>query len=658
MSDEPRPTSILPQVFAPAPAYARAPTTRRSTARAWPTPRPFGGASSPSYCPGGRPWARRVSESAVVSGRDAQRQRDAASIATSTVHDAQSSGDRLGGRAAGATAGPRPARSPTPSCTARSCASPARSWPSASARAIASTIYMGMVPEAVIAMLACARLGAAHSVVFGGFAADALRDRINDCRRKVVLTQDGAWRRGSVVADEARRRRGARRSPTASSSVRRAAPRRPTRCPSTMKPGRDHLVARCRRRRRLDASRAEADPGRRRAPAVHPLHLGLDRQAEGRAAHTAGYLAGAHLTTKYVFDLAGRRSVLVHRRRRLGHRPQLRRVRPALERRDVHDVRGRPERPRLGPLLAASSSSHGVTILYTAPTAIRAFMRCRRRVAAERTTSRACACSAPSASPSTPRRGSGTTERSAAAAARSSTRGGRPRPASIMLTTLPGAVAAKPGSTGLPFFGVDPAVVRDDGTPVRPRRGRHAGAASGRGPRCCARSGATTSASARPTSSTMPGVYFTGDGARRDEDGYFCVRRPHRRRAQRRGPPHRHRRDRERARAAPRGRRGRRGRAPRRPQGPGARRVRHPAHGPRGQPGAAGGDSASHVAHEIGKFARPDEIRFTDALPKTRSGKIMRRFLKDIAAGRATTGDTSTLEDHGVLTRLQTSDDK
>ena len=129
----------------------------------------------------------------VLRRRDAQRHRE---LPRSPPHDerAHTRRDRLGGRARR-----RRARSRTSSSIARSCASPPRSPTSASTPGDRVAIYMGMVPETAVAMLACARIGATHSVIFGGFAADALRERINDCGAKVLLTQDGAWRRGNVV---------------------------------------------------------------------------------------------------------------------------------------------------------------------------------------------------------------------------------------------------------------------------------------------------------------------------------------------------------------------------------------------------------------------------------------------------------------------------
>ena len=198
-------------------------------------------------------------------------------------------------------------------------------------------IYLPMIPEAAIAMLACTRIGAPHSVVFGGFSAEALRDRINDAEAK-----RRHHRRRRLPARQGQRRSSrpsTRRWPRAPPRRARARRRR-TGQDVAVDGGPRRLVA----RRRSRAASAEHTPveRRRRAPAVHPLHLGHHREAQGhRAHHRRLPRSGAHLTTKYVFDLKRRRRLLVHRRHRLGHRAQLRRLRPALQRRHRGDVRGR-----------------------------------------------------------------------------------------------------------------------------------------------------------------------------------------------------------------------------------------------------------------------------------------------------------------------------
>ena len=281
------------------------------------------------------------------------------------------------------------------------------------------TIYMPMVPEAAIAMLACARIGATHSVIFGGFSADAVADRNNDAKAKLVITADGGWRRGKVVPLKANVDAALAKSPTVEKCIVF------NRCNTAveMKAGRDvwwhDLMAE--RERRLPRRAA-----RQRAPALHPLHLRHDRQAEGRAAHHRR-LPARHVADAQVgLRPQGRRHLLVYRRRRLGDRAQLHRLRPACNGTHGRHVRGRAEPPEGGPLLGDHREVQGHDLLHRAdgdPRRSSSGATSTRRG----TTCRACGCSARSASRSTPRRGCGTTTSSAAAAARSSIRGGRPR---------------------------------------------------------------------------------------------------------------------------------------------------------------------------------------------------------------------------------------
>ena len=206
-------------------------------------------------------------------------------------------------------------------------------------------IYMPMIPETVIAMLACARLGAPHTVVFGGFSADALATRVVDCGAKVIITSDGGYRRGAPSAlkpavDEAVAKadeQGQRRRARCSSY---AAPARTS--TGTTRPRR--VVA---RRRRRGVDRARGRDARLRAPALRHVHLRHDRQAQGHPAHHR------RLPRRHVVHALGGlrpqardRRLLVHRRRRLGDRPLLHGLRPARQRRDAGDVRGHARQPR------------------------------------------------------------------------------------------------------------------------------------------------------------------------------------------------------------------------------------------------------------------------------------------------------------------------
>jgi len=517
-------------------------------------------------------------------------------------------------------------------------------------------IYMGMVPETAIAMLACARLGATHSVIFGGFSADALRERINDCGANVVLTQDGAWRRGNVVALKRMVDDALEKTPTIHKVVvlRRIGHEK---APVAMKEGRDVWWEDLLTRPPSEASLklAKNPPA---FDAEHPLFIlytsGSTGKPKGVMHTTAGYLAGTHVTTKYVFDLregdlywctadvgwVTGHSYIVYGPLSCGA--------------SVLMYEGAPNFPDWGRFWQLIEK-HGVTILYTAPTAIRAFIR---------------------AGDEWPKKSDLSSLRLLGSVGEpinpetwiwyhAQIGGGRcpivdtwwqTETGSIMLTTLPGACYSKPGATGLPLFGVDIAVVKD------------------RGEECKANEGGKL-VIRRPWPSmartlwndderylktywdVMPNVYFTGDGARRDEDGYFWVV----------------------------------GRIDDVLNVAGHRigtaeiesaLVSHPSVAEAaavGKPDDLKGQAlvvfvtlksgqkadkslkeklTLHIDKEIGKFARPDSIRFTDSLPKTRSGKIMRRLLKEIASGAAEAkGDTSTLEDFSVLAKLRTDEE-
>ena len=285
-------------------------------------------------------------------------------------------------------------------------------------------LYLPLIPELAIAMLACARIGAVHSVVFGGFSAESLRDRINDAQAVLLVTADGGYRRGQIVplkqmADEALERHA-----VDPERRRRAAPGRIA--DSRGHPGRPRSLvpppdAAC-----VLGLRARGDG--RGGHALHPLHLRHDREAQGHRPHDRR-LPGRHLRDDEVgLRSEGRRRLLVHRRHRLGHRPQLRRLRPARERRHRPDVRRRAGLAAEGSLLGAHRAVRRHDLLHRADRDPRVHAL-GHRVAGERRISARCACSGRSASRSTPRPGSGITSTSAASAARSSIRGGRPRPA-------------------------------------------------------------------------------------------------------------------------------------------------------------------------------------------------------------------------------------
>jgi acetyl-CoA synthetase len=517
-------------------------------------------------------------------------------------------------------------------------------------------IYMGMVPETVVAMLACARVGATHSVIFGGFSSEALRDRINDCGAKVLLTQDGAWRRGSVVplkkmADDA-----VAQTPSIAKVIvlRRIGGNE---APVEMKEGRDLWWDDW-----LSGARTGASLARAKKPeafdAEHPLFIlytsGSTGKPKGVLHTTAGYLAGVHVTTKYVFDLRDDdtfwctadvgwvtgHSYIVYGPLSCGATCVMYEGAPNF-----------PDWARFWSII----ERRGVTILYTAPTAIRAFIRAgdewprKHDLSSLRLLGSVGEPINPEAWMWYQRVIGG--ERCPVVDKWWQTETG-----SIMLSTLPGAVFAKPGSTGLPLFGVDIAVVKDRGDPCAPNEGGKL-VIRRPWPSMARTLWGDDERYLKTYWDVIPKVYFTGDGARCDEDDYFWVV----------------------------------GRIDDVLNVAGHRIgtaeiesafVSHPAVAEAaavGRPDELKGQAlvvfvtvksgqkagkelkealSAHIDKEIGKFARPDSIRFADSLPKTRSGKIMRRLLKDIAAGGDTQGDTTTLEDFGVLAKLRATDEE
>ncbi len=504
-------------------------------------------------------------------------------------------------------------------------------------------IYMGMVPEAVVAMLACARIGAPHSVVFGGFAADALQKRIQDCGARLVITQDAAPRRGRPVLLKA----------TVNEALASGTPVEHVVVLDRMGLAAEHHVA----GRDLDYAElvAKADPARGAAEVVdaeHPLFILYTSGSTGKPKgilHTSlGYLVGAHVSTKYVFDLqeddvywctADIGWITGHSYLVYG---------PLSNGATCVVYEGAPNHPDWGRFWSIVER-HGVTILYTAPTAIRAFMRAGDKWVTEHDLS-SLRLLGSVGEPINPE---------AWQWYHRVVGGGRcpivdtwwqTETGSILITTLPGAHPAKPGSAGLPFFGVEAQVVSDSGEPVPPDRGG-------------------LLVLDRPWPSMLRNVYgdperyrtqyfsmstnryFCGDGAHRTSDGYIQVigriddvlnvsgHRIGTAEVESALVGHE-----GVAEAAAVGR-------PDELKGQ-ALVVFVTTKAPPDDASRLAADLRAHVAREIGKFAAPDEIRFAEALPKTRSGKIMRRLLKDIAADRTPQGDVSTLEDASVLDRL------
>jgi len=506
-------------------------------------------------------------------------------------------------------------------------------------------LYMPMVPELAIAMLACTRIGAPHSIVFGGFSAESLRDRIDDAGAKVVVTADGGFRRGEPLplkpaVDEA---------VEGCESVEHVVVVKRCENDVAWKDGRDHwwhdLMA---------AASADCPPAK--LDAEHPLFIlytsGTTGKPKGILHTTGGYLTHVTTTAKAIFDLKDEdvywctadigwitgHSYVVYGILANGATTLM--------------YEGAPTTPgpdRFWDLI----ERHGVSIFYTAPTAIRTFIRLGDEH--------------PQGHDLSSLRLLGTVGEPINPEAwiwYHEVIGGKRCPivdtwwqtetGGIMITPLPGAVPTKPGSATLPFPGIAAEVVDEAGKKVKPPDGGFL-------------------ALTKPWPGMLRGIwgdpkryeetywskfgkfYFAGDGAHRDKDGNFWImgriddvmnvsgHRIGTMEVESALVSHANV-----AEAAVVGR----------PDDvTGTAVVAFVT--PRG--GVDAGDALvkelrNHVASEIGAFAKPAEIRFTDALPKTRSGKIMRRLLRDIASGKETVGDTTTLEDLSVMAKLREED--
>ena len=503
-------------------------------------------------------------------------------------------------------------------------------------------IYMPMVPELPIAMLACARIGATHSIVFGGFSADALRDRINDAQAKVVVTADGGYRRGAEIPLKKAVDEALQQTP----SIEHVIVYRRTGSPIHMEAGRDHWWHEL-MQTVSDECPAEA------LDAEHPLYIlytsGTTGKPKGIVHTTGGYMVGTYITTKWVFDLREEdtywctadigwvtgHSYIVYGPLANGATTLM-----------YEGAPNWPEPDRWWRIV----DKYQVNVLYTAPTAIRAFVRAGEQWPRKHklTSLRLLGTVGEPINPEAwmwYHRVIGR-ERCPIVDTWWQTETGM-----ILITPLPGATRTKPGSATRPFPGIVADVVSRDGQSVPANAGGYL-VIKRPWPAMLRTIYGDPERYTRQYWSEIPGVYFTGDGARRDEHGYFWIM----------------------------------GRVDDVVNVAGHRLgtmevesalVSHPAVAEAavvGRPDEVKGQAIAafvtleagravseglkqelrqHVAKEIGAFARPDDIRFTDALPKTRSGKIMRRLLRDIASGSESIGDVTTLEDLSVLARLR-----
>ena len=508
-------------------------------------------------------------------------------------------------------------------------------------------IYMPMIPELPIAMLACARIGAAHSVVFGGFSATALVDRIHDCEAKLVITADGGYRRGNVVELKKAVDEAVDKCPT----VRNVIVVRRTGSATVHRQGRDHWW------NELMANASPVCPAEEldSEQLLYILYTsGSTGKPKGIFHTTGGYMTGTYISTKLVFDLKDEDTYWctadigwVTGHSYVVYGPLCNGATNVM----YEGAPNFPEPDRFWQII----EKYKVSVLYTAPTAIRAFIKWGEQWPKKHDLSSLRVLGSVG-EPINPEawmwyhRVIGGTRCPIVDTWWQTETG------AIMIAPLPGVIPTKPGSATRPLPGIVAEVV-DKATGKKVPLGT-GGVLVIRKPWPAMLRGVWGDPERYKAQywSTVEGAYFTGDGAHCDKDGYFCIM----------------------------------GRDDDVIKVSGHRLgtaeiesalVSHPAvaeaavvarpHEITMQSIVAfvtckDGNKASpelkdilkqHVAKEIGAIARPEDIRFTGALPKTRSGKIMRRLLRDIATGKESTGDTSTLEDYTVLAKLRDEED-
>src|SRR5216117_3353022 len=507
-------------------------------------------------------------------------------------------------------------------------------------------IYLPAIPEAAIAMLACARIGAVHSVVFGGFSADSIRDRIADSGAIALITADGSYRRGAIVP----LKNNVDHALSGGTSVKRVIVLKRAGNEIHMEEGRDVWW-----HRELEYVGVNCEPVA--LDSEHPLYIlytsGSTGKPKGILHTTGGYLLGIYSTMKYVFDVRDEdlfwctadvgwvtgHSYVVYGPLTLGATTLM-----------YEGAPNWPEPDRFWKIV----EDYRVIILYTAPTAIRAFIRWGDDWVAKHDLS-SLRLLGTVGEPINPE---------AWMWYHKIIGGGRcpvvdtwwqTETGAIMITPLPGATPTKPGSGTKPFPGIEADVMTRDGKSVGANEGGYL-VITRPWPSMLRTIWGDDERYRQQYWSQIEGIYFAGDGARRDKDGYFWIM----------------------------------GRIDDVINVSGHRLgtaeiesalVSHTAVAeaavvarPDELKGSAivafvtleGSHSASaqlnaelraHVTKEIGALARPDEIRFSDALPKTRSGKIMRRLLREIATSGAVRGDVTTLEDMSILEKLRSEEE-
>ncbi|MBL9120640.1 MAG: acetate--CoA ligase [Phycisphaerae bacterium] len=510
------------------------------------------------------------------------------------------------------------------------------------------TLYMGMVPELAIAMLACARIGAAHSVIFGGFAAAAIVDRVQDAGSKIIVTCDGAWRRGSIVPLKANVDAACEQLP----DVRHVITLRRTKNDVTWFAERDHWWHDLTRAASRDCPCEWCDS----EDLLYLLYTsGSTGKPKGIRHTTGGYMVYTATTAKEVFNLVPGHGQLYWATADIGwvtgHSYVVYGMLPNRVPSLMYE--GAPNAPaedRFWDII----ERHRVTHFYTAPTAIRAFMKWgNEHPLKHNLTSLKVLGSV--GEPINPEAWMWYYQTIGGGRCPIVDTWWQTETGGHMITPLPAATPLVPGSCTLPFFGVDAAIVNEKGEEQPPNTG---GLLVIRKPWPSMLRGIHGDRERYIDTywSRVPGMYLAGDGARRDERGYFWIMgriddvinvSGHRLgtmevesalvahdavvEAAVVGVPH---------------------------EIKGTGVAAFVTLGPGFTPSEAlRKDLIEHVGKEIGAIAKPDMLRFTQTLPKTRSGKIMRRLLRDIAAGRDTRQDTTTLEDFTVLAKLRESDE-
>jgi acetyl-CoA synthetase len=507
-------------------------------------------------------------------------------------------------------------------------------------------LYMPLIPELAISMLACARIGATHSVIFGGFSSTALIDRINDASCKLVVTADGGWRRGNEVKLKPAVDQALKKTP----SVKACIVVSRTAQPIHMEAGRDYWWHELMATVNAECSAAELD-------SEHPLFIlytsGTTGKPKGILHTTAGYLLQAHLTTKWVFDLkdediywctADIGWVTGHSYVVYG---------PLSNGATVLMYEGAPNHPEPDRFWSIIER-HRVNILYTAPTAIRAFIKWGERWPLKHDLS-SLRLLGTVGEPINPEAWMWYREVIGKGICPIVDTWWQTETGGIMITPLPGATPTKPGSGTRPFPGIEADVMTRDGKSVGPNQGGYL-VIKRPWPSMLRTIWGDDERYRAQYWSQIDGIYFAGDGARIDEDGYFWIMgriddvinvSGHRLgTAEVESALVSHEAVAEAAVVA----------RPDELKGSAiiAFVTLEGTHAPSDKLKEI---LRAHVTKEIGALARPEEIRFSDMLPKTRSGKIMRRLLREIATSGSVAGDITTLEDFSVLEKLRAEEE-